>query len=101
MAIIIQNTSHSSKNIKQQAIHFFFGACLDDRLSANLIGPMYLDVFLEAFNVSNVTILFLLSLGVGLLPKLGGAIGLELDLSFCWLELDWMILWGLEVVHLG
>ncbi|KAK9992407.1 hypothetical protein SO802_027392 [Lithocarpus litseifolius] len=49
------------------------------RLPANLIAPMYLDAFLEAFRVSDVTILFLLSLGIGLLPKLGGAIGLELD----------------------
>ena len=40
---------------------------------------MYLDAFLEAFGVSDVTIFFLLGLGVGLLPKLGGAIGLELD----------------------
>nr|POE67691.1 hypothetical protein CFP56_13839 [Quercus suber]POE67694.1 hypothetical protein CFP56_13842 [Quercus suber] len=83
---------------------------------------MYLDEFLEAFKVSNVTILFLLSLGVGLLPKLGGAIGLELDyylswvvqldwswtnlhilerMSFCWPELDWIILWRPEVMHLG
>ena len=38
---------------------------------------MYLDAFLEAFSVSNVTILFLLSLGIGLMPKLGGAIGLD------------------------
>ena len=38
---------------------------------------MYLDAFLEAFRVSDVTILFLLSLGIGLLPKLGGAIGLD------------------------
>ena len=38
---------------------------------------MYLDAFLEAFSVSNVTILFLLSLGIGLLHKLGGAIGLD------------------------
>ena len=38
---------------------------------------MYLDAFLEAFRVSEVTFLFLLSLGIGLLPKLGGAIGLD------------------------
>ena len=38
---------------------------------------MYLDAFLEVFRVSDVTILFLLSLGIGLLPKLGGAIGLD------------------------
>ena len=38
---------------------------------------MYLDAFLEAFSVSDVTIIFLLSLGVGLMPKLGGAIGLD------------------------
>ena len=38
---------------------------------------MYLDAFLEAFSVSDVTILFLLNLGIGLMPKLGGAIGLD------------------------
>ena len=38
---------------------------------------MYLDAFLEAFSVADMTILFLLSLGVGLMPKLGGAIGLD------------------------
>ena len=38
---------------------------------------MYLDSFLEAFKVSDVTIIFLLSLGIGLMPKLGGAIGLD------------------------
>ena len=56
---------------------------------------MYLDAFLEVFKVSNVTILFLLSLGVGLMPKLGGAIGLDdpvgvwcaLGLELC--MLDW------------
>ena len=56
---------------------------------------MYLDAFLEAFSVSNVTILFLLSLGIGLMPKLGGAIGLDdhvgvwcaLGLELC--MLDW------------
>ena len=56
---------------------------------------MYLDAFLEAFSVSDVTILFLLSLGVGLMPKLGGAIGLDdpvgvwcaLGLKLC--MLDW------------
>ena len=56
---------------------------------------MYLDAFLEAFSVSDVTILFLLSLGIGLMPKLGGAIGLDdpvgvwcaLGLELC--MLDW------------
>ena len=38
---------------------------------------MYLNAFLEEFRVSDVTILFLLSLGIRLLPKLGGAIGLD------------------------
>ena len=38
---------------------------------------MNLDAFLEAFSVSDVTIHFLLSLGIGLMPKLGGAIGLD------------------------
>ena len=38
---------------------------------------MSLDAFLEAFSVSDVTIIFLLSLGTGLMPKLGGAIGLD------------------------
>ena len=55
---------------------------------------MYLDAFLEAFSVSNVTILFLLSLGIGLMPKLGGAIGLDdpvrvqcaLGLEMCMLD---------------
>ena len=49
---------------------------------------------LEAFSVSNVTILFLLSLGIGLMPKLGGAIGLDdhvgvwcaLGLELCMLD---------------
>ena len=57
---------------------------------------MYLDAFLEAFRVSDVTILFLPSLGIGLPPKLGGAIGLDdpvgvwcaLGLELCML-LDW------------
>ena len=40
---------------------------------------MYLDAFLEAFKVFDMTIIFFLSLGIGLMPKLGGAIGLELD----------------------
>ena len=42
-----------------------------------MIAPMYLDIFLKAFKVSDVSILFLLSLGIGLLPKLGGTIGLD------------------------
>ena len=58
---------------------------------------MYLDAFLEAFRVSDVTILFLLSLGIGLLPNLGGAIGLDdpmgarcaLGLKLC--ILDWVV----------
>jgi len=58
---------------------------------------MYLDVFLKAFKVSDVTILFLLSLGIGLLPKLGGAIGLD-DLVEVWcalgLELCMLLDWG-------
>jgi len=44
-----------------------------------MIASMYLDAFLEVFRVFDVTILYLLSLGVGLLPKLGGVIGLKLD----------------------
>ena len=56
---------------------------------------MYLDAFLEAFRVSDLTILFPLSLGIGVLPKLGGAIGLDdhvevqcaLGLELC--MLDW------------
>ena len=51
-----------------------------------MIAPMYLDAFLEAFSVSDVTIIFLLSLGVGLMPKLGGAIGLD-DLVGVWCAL--------------
>ena len=54
---------------------------------------MYLDVFLKAFKVSSVTILFLLSLGIGLLPKLGGTIGLD-DLMGVWCAL------GLELYML-
>ena len=38
---------------------------------------MYLDAFLESFSISDVTILFLLNLGIGMMPKLGGAIGLD------------------------
>ena len=56
---------------------------------------MYLDAFLEAFRVSDVTIIFLLSLRIRLMPKLGGAIGLDdpvgvwcaLGLELC--MLDW------------
>ena len=57
---------------------------------------MYLDAFLEAFSVSDVTILFLLSLGVGLMPKLGGAIGLDDPVGvLCALGLELCILdWG-------
>ena len=57
---------------------------------------MYLDAFLEAFRVSDVTIFFLLSLGIGLLPKLGGAIGLD-DLVGVWCALGLelcMLDWG-------
>ena len=58
---------------------------------------MYLDAFLEAFRVSDVTILLLLSLGIGLLPNLGGAIGLDdpmgvwcaFGLELC--ILDWVV----------
>ena len=57
---------------------------------------MYLDAFLEAFRVSDVTILFLLSLGIGLLPKLGGAIGLDDPVGvWCALGLElYMLDWG-------
>ena len=57
---------------------------------------MYLDAFLKAFSVSNVTILFLLSLGIGLMPKLGGAIGLDDPVGvWCALGLELCILdWG-------
>ena len=56
---------------------------------------MYLDAFLEAFRVFDVAILFLLNLEIGLLPKLGGTIGLDdpvgvwcaLGLELC--MLDW------------
>ena len=57
---------------------------------------MYLDTFLEAFRVFDVTILFLLSFGIGLLPKLGGAIGLD-DLVGVWCALGLklcMLDWG-------
>ena len=57
---------------------------------------MYLDAFLEAFRVSDVTIFFLLSLGIGLLPKLGGAIGLDDPMGvWCALGLELCMLdWG-------
>ena len=57
---------------------------------------MYLDAFLEAFRVSDVTILFLLSLGIGLMPKLGGAIGLDDPVKvWCALRLELCMLdWG-------
>ena len=57
---------------------------------------MYLDAFLEAFSVFDVTILFLLSLGIGLMPKLGGAIGLDDPVGvWCALGLELCILdWG-------
>ena len=57
---------------------------------------MYLDAFLEAFSVSDVTIIFLLSLGIGLMPKLDGAIGLD-DLVGVWCALGLelcMLDWG-------
>ena len=57
---------------------------------------MNLDAFLEAFSVSDVTIHFLLSLGIGLMPKLGGAIGLD-DLVGVWCALGLelcMLDWG-------
>ena len=55
---------------------------------------MYLDAFLESFSISDVTILFLLNLGIGIMPKLGGAIGLDdhvgvwcaLGLELCMLD---------------
>ena len=50
---------------------------------------MYLDAFLEAFMVSDVTILFLLSLGIGLLSKLDNPIGLDDPMGvWCALELE-------------
>ena len=57
---------------------------------------MYLDAFLEAFNVSDVTIPFLLSLGIGLMPKLSGAIGLDDPVGvWCALRLELCMLdWG-------
>ena len=55
---------------------------------------MYLDAFLEAFRVSDVTILFLPNLGIGLPPKLGGAIGFD-DLVGVWCA------FGLEMCMLG
>ena len=57
---------------------------------------MYLDAFLEAFRVFDVTIIFLLSLGIGLLPKLGGAIGLDDPMGvWCALGLELCMLdWG-------
>ena len=57
---------------------------------------MYLDAFLEAFSVSDVTIIFLLSLGIGLMPKLGGAIGLDDPVGvLCAFGLELCILdWG-------
>ena len=57
---------------------------------------MYLDAFLESFNVSDVTILFLLNLGIGMMPKLGGAIGLDDPIGVkCALELELCMLdWG-------
>ena len=57
---------------------------------------MYLDAFLEAFSVFDVTILFLLSLGIGLMPKLGGAIGLDDPVGvWCALRLELCMLdWG-------
>ena len=57
---------------------------------------MYLNAFLEAFRVSDVTILFLLSLGIGLMPKLGGAIGLDDPVGvWCALGLELCMLnWG-------
>ena len=57
---------------------------------------MYLNAFLEAFSVSDVTILFLFSLGIGLMPKLGDALGLD-DLVGVWcaLRLELCMLdWG-------
>ena len=67
---------------------------------------MYLDAFLEAFRVSDVTIIFLPSLGTGLLPKLGGAIGLDdpvgvwcaFGLEMCMPGLGWWKRCG-SVVH--
>ena len=57
---------------------------------------MYLDAFLEAFRVFDVAILFLLNLEIGLLPKLGGAIGLDDPVGvWCALRLElYMLDWG-------
>ena len=57
---------------------------------------MYLNAFLEAFRVSDVTIIFLLSLGIGLLPKLDNPIGLDDPVGvWCALELELCMLdWG-------
>ena len=53
-------------------------------------------MYLDAFSVSDVTIFFLLSLGIGLMPKLGDAIGLD-DLVGVWCALGLelcMLDWG-------
>ena len=78
----------------------FLGLCTDDWLPPCLIDSMYLDAFLEAFRVSDVTTLIFFCLGFGLLllefwcaprfyvvlPEWCGAIGVEL----CCCVYEWM-----------
>ena len=88
-----QNKWHSSSKGKMNLCSFhFLRPCTDDWLPPCLIASMYLDAFLEAFRVSNVTTLVFFCLGFRLLllelwcapgfyvvlPDWCGAVGVEL-----------------------
>ena len=68
ITINTQKKWHSSSKGKMNLcpLHFL-GPCTDDWLPPCLIAFMYLDTFLEAFRVSNVTTFVFFYLGFGLL----------------------------------
>ena len=117
-----QNNWHSSSkgNINLCSLHFL-GPCMDDWLSACLIASMYLDAFLEAFKVSMWPPFSFSALDLGCccwscdvhLDSMWccqtGVVHLEWSyavvyksgwMCFYWLEMDWMNLSWLEVLHL-
>ena len=85
ITINTQNKWHSSRKGKMNlwSLHFL-GPCTDDWLPPYLIGSMYLDAFLEAFRVSDVTTLVFFYLGFRLL-----LVELWCALGFCVVLPDW------------
>ena len=70
----------------------FLGPCTDDWLPPCLIASMYLDAFLEAFRVFDVTTFFIFYLGFGLL-----LLELWCAPGFCVVLSDWYGVVGVEL----